>query len=79
MQVLINLLRNAVKFTPTGSVALRVTSAGDDLYHFEVEDTGRGIDAEGQRGLFESSNKATRVTSEAARGWAWRCRSGSSS
>jgi len=46
-QVLLNLLRNAVKFTDTGTVTLRVSlsSQDGDLFRirFEVEDTGTGI------------------------------------
>lgn len=54
MQVLINLLGNAVKFTPDGSVSLRVTTEGDKGYRFEVQDTGPGIGAEDRRHLFEA-------------------------
>ena len=47
-QVLINLLGNAVKFTESGEVAIRVTTMGlsDSQHirlHFEVEDTGPGM------------------------------------
>jgi two-component system sensor histidine kinase/response regulator len=58
-QILINLLGNAIKFTDTGSVTLRVqvkaehhTSANFFL-EFEVADTGYGIAAEEMDKLFE--------------------------
>jgi signal transduction histidine kinase/CheY-like chemotaxis protein len=52
-QVLINLLGNAVKYTDTGSVCLRVrVEAG--LTHFEVADTGPGISADEQARLFQA-------------------------
>lgn len=41
-QTLINLLGNAVKFTPEGRITLRIQSDGHRLF-FEVEDTGVGI------------------------------------
>ncbi len=54
-QVLINLLGNAVKFTPTGRVMLRVqataTAAGHSL-RCEVEDTGIGIAPEQLETIF---------------------------
>jgi PAS domain S-box-containing protein len=52
-QILLNLLGNAVKFTETGSVELRVSSAGPDELLFEVDDTGAGISPAGQARLFQ--------------------------
>jgi signal transduction histidine kinase/CheY-like chemotaxis protein len=43
-QTLINLLDNAVKFTESGKVSVRVEVVEDNHYRFEVMDTGRGIE-----------------------------------
>jgi signal transduction histidine kinase/DNA-binding response OmpR family regulator len=55
-QVLVNLLTNAVKFTPEGEVGLHVHGAGPagDQVAFEVRDTGVGIPAPALDRLFES-------------------------
>jgi signal transduction histidine kinase len=58
-QVLLNLLGNAVKFTPSGSITLRArvaAVAADDgvKLRCEVEDTGIGIASEDRRRLFQS-------------------------
>ena len=51
MQVLVNLLGNALKFTTQGHVRLRVQNHNDGIL-FEVEDTGIGIADEHQAQLF---------------------------
>lgn len=52
-QVLINLLGNAIKFTNVGEVVLRIKLFKDDVYTFEVEDSGVGIAADRQEEIFE--------------------------
>ena len=52
-QVLINLLGNAIKFTQAGEVAFRVKAQGQNMYLFEVEDSGIGIAKDRQRQIFE--------------------------
>ncbi len=52
-QVLLNLLGNALKFTETGSVALRVERQGTDVC-FSVTDTGIGVRPEDRERIFES-------------------------
>lgn len=57
-QVLINLLGNAIKFTQTGSVTLRVWQDTEEIdtgirLLFEVEDTGSGIELMDMERLFE--------------------------
>ncbi|MAC47542.1 MAG: hypothetical protein CMI12_11920 [Oceanospirillum sp.] len=51
-QVLLNLVNNAIKFTPTGSIALRVYGVEEGI-RFEVEDTGIGIDGQHIDRLFK--------------------------
>ncbi|GAB2793284.1 hypothetical protein GCM10027040_19450 [Halomonas shantousis] len=52
-QILLNLLNNAFKFTPSGLVELRVSAASPSQVRFEVRDTGCGIAREDQARLFE--------------------------
>jgi signal transduction histidine kinase/ActR/RegA family two-component response regulator len=64
-QVLINLIGNAMKFTQTGGVTLRISIGGQEAstggednlsssltFRFEVADTGPGISAEDQKQIF---------------------------
>ena len=53
-QVLMNLLGNAVKFTDSGKVSLRLRRLPGDGYRFEVDDTGPGISVEDRRLLFQT-------------------------
>lgn len=57
-QVLSNLVGNAVKFTSTGEVMLRVAAIHDGL-RFEVSDTGRGIAPAELATIFEPFNTGT--------------------
>ncbi|WP_340645975.1 ATP-binding protein [Phenylobacterium sp.] len=50
-QILNNLISNAIKFTPSGAVALTVTCE-DAAYRFSVSDTGRGMTPEELGRLF---------------------------
>lgn len=52
-QVLINLVGNAVKFTNTGEVCLRIQPTTNDRWRFEVIDTGLGIPEEERVEIFK--------------------------
>ncbi|MCF8210581.1 MAG: response regulator [Rhodoferax sp.] len=73
-QILINYVNNAIKFTPQGTVMVRVERVTDALQvedpatcllRFEVEDTGIGMDDAEMRRLFQSfeqgDNSTTRL------------------
>jgi PAS domain S-box-containing protein len=53
VQVLDNLIGNAIKFTDTGNVALRVDGDGRGAVTFTVSDTGAGIAQERVADIFE--------------------------
>ena len=57
-QVLTNLISNAIKFTKSGEVAVRVTvqaETGTEVHaRFEIKDTGAGIPPETQARLFQT-------------------------
>lgn len=57
-QVLVNLLANAVKFTPAGEIVLTFTRCSDaevgDALHVSVRDTGIGIPADKIPSIFKS-------------------------
>lgn len=56
-QVLINLLINATKFTPQGSIVLKLEKETDDTVLFTVTDTGCGIPKDKQANIFQRFEK----------------------
>lgn len=67
-QILLNLLNNAVKFTPSGEVVLTVDVARKDIalgqatLNFAVKDTGIGIPEDGIGKLFQSFSQVDQST-----------------
>jgi signal transduction histidine kinase len=65
-QALLNYATNAIKFTPSGRVTVRarVLEEADDhaLLHFEVADTGLGIEAQALGRLFSAFEQADNST-----------------
>ena len=66
-QVLINLLINATKFTPQGSIVLKLEKETDDTVLFTVTDTGCGIPKDKQANIFQRFEKLN----ENAQGSGW--------
>lgn len=52
-EILSNLVSNAIKFTNSGGVWVRVLNLGDENWAIEVTDTGIGIPEEAQQLIFE--------------------------
>ena len=65
-QVLVNLVGNAIKFTPSGEVAVSVTPDASEsrgvLLHFRVVDTGIGIAREKVAQIFDAFTQADAST-----------------
>jgi signal transduction histidine kinase len=66
-QVLLNLVGNAIKFTDSGSVAIKV-AAGNGSLSVAVRDTGPGIDPADQTRLFEEFQQADNSITKAKGG-----------
>ncbi len=69
-QILINLVNNAVKFTTDGSITVQVgmfdgarVANGEVALHFQVKDTGIGLEEEQIPRLFQSFTQADGTTS----------------
>ena len=80
LQVLLNLLANAVKFTLHGEVTLRGRQQGGWIT-IEVSDTGIGVPPADQAAVFDEFHQAPSGprADSAAWGWDWRSRAGWSS
>lgn len=59
-QVTLNLISNAIKFTPQGSVSLQV-EVRDDVVTLSVRDTGLGISPEDQAVIFDEFRQSERT------------------
>lgn len=67
-QVLVNLLSNAMKYSPDGGVIQMQVSCDESHVRFEIQDRGIGIPPEDQRHLFDSFYRAKNVGSIAGTG-----------
>jgi signal transduction histidine kinase len=54
LQILLNILSNACKFTERGTITLKLWARGGDEVWLSVQDTGVGIAPEDQAGVFEA-------------------------
>ena len=63
MQVLMNLVGNAIKFTDSGEVRIEV-SAADGSLMVSVTDTGPGIGEKDQENIFEEFRQAQSATTQ---------------
>lgn len=63
-QILANIISNAIKFTDSGSISVRLSHQGGNMYRWEVEDTGMGIKKDNLNKIF---NPYTQEFSSTAR------------
>lgn len=68
LQVLRNLLGNAVKFTPKGGKVRMVAKAADGNLEVSVQDSGPGIDPQSLLSIFEKFNQGDRQNATARLG-----------
>jgi PAS domain S-box-containing protein len=65
-QIIMNLVGNAIKFTESGAVSVRVEGQSEEVgracLHFTVEDTGIGIPVESQTRIFDAFAQADSST-----------------
>lgn len=54
MQILLNLVGNAIKFTKEGGVTLRVYRSTNQYLNFDIQDTGIGIPTGAQDSIFDA-------------------------
>jgi signal transduction histidine kinase len=52
-QILVNLISNAIKFTETGGVTVKIEKLDSDWWQMEVADTGPGIPENSIETIFE--------------------------
>jgi signal transduction histidine kinase/DNA-binding NarL/FixJ family response regulator len=57
-QVITNLLSNAVKFTQQGEISLYIQKIDNQMFRFEIKDTGMGLTPEEQAKLFKPFSQA---------------------
>ncbi|PHR86356.1 MAG: hypothetical protein COA80_19705 [Leeuwenhoekiella sp.] len=71
-QVLLNIIGNAIKFTPKGEVTLRLNSkhleSGRHQVHFEIEDNGIGIPKDKQEAIFDEFSQLEELQLREAKG-----------
>jgi signal transduction histidine kinase len=60
-RLFVNLITNAIKFTPDGSITVASSARGDDIFS-EVADTGIGIEPENLQRIFEAFFQKTPST-----------------
>jgi two-component system phosphate regulon sensor histidine kinase PhoR len=60
-QVLLNLMHNAIKFTPAGGIITLASFPAEDAVQFEVRDTGVGVSPEDLPRIFERFFKTDRA------------------
>ena len=60
-EVILNLIDNAIKYTPKGSIAVETSIEGKQ-YHFKSVDTGVGIRPEEVKSLFQKFVRATGIS-----------------
>jgi len=53
-EILRNLVINAIKYTESGGVAIRIRNVDSEHWGFQVEDTGVGISKEAQKYIFDA-------------------------
>jgi signal transduction histidine kinase len=52
-QIIINLVNNAIKFTNKGEITIYVRKHADNMLHFAIQDTGKGIASDSLNQLFK--------------------------
>ncbi len=68
-QILVNLISNAIKFTETGGIDVRVFRASETFWKMQVTDTGNGIPPEAANIIFEPFRQLNPVAKTLRKGY----------